>query len=150
MDKQDMELANKLNADLSMAIESGTAMAGKLKSSNLKNYLFSHVEKYEELQKQLHKVVHNSEKKLKSTNVISRAFLWMQVQLSSFRKSDESDYIESFIKGSEMGIESSTNLLNKYSGANKKITDIATNLQNIELENIDKLKDYLKRSDYLQ
>ena len=150
MEKQDMELANKLNSDLSMAIESGTAMAGKLKSSNLKNYLFSHVEKYEELQKQLHKVVHNSEKKLKSTNVISRAFLWMQVQLSSFRKSDESDYIESFIKGSEMGIESSTNLLNKYSGANKKIKDIATNLQNIELENIDKLKDYLKRSDYLQ
>ena len=148
MEKQDMELANKLNSDLSMAIESGTAMAGKLKSSNLKNYLFSHVEKYEELQKQLHKVVHNSEKKLKSTNVISRAFLWMQVQLSSFRKSDESDYIESFIKGSEMGIESSTNLLNKYSGANKKIKDIATNLQNIELENIDKLKDYLKRSDY--
>ena len=150
MEKQDMELANKLNSDLSMAIESGTAMAGKLKSSNLKNYLFSHVEKYEELQKQLHKVVHNSEKKLKSTNVISRAFLWMQVQLSSFRKSDESDYIESFIKGSEMGIESSTTLLNKYSGANKKIKDIATNLQNIELENIDKLKDYLKRSDYLQ
>lgn len=150
MEKQDMELANKLNSDLSMAIESGTAMAGKLKNSNLKNYLFSHVEKYEELQKQLHKVVHNNDKKLKSTNVISRAFLWMQVQLSSFRKSDESDYIESFIKGSEMGIESSTTLLNKYSDANKKIKDIAANLQNIELENIDKLKDYLKRSDYLQ
>ena len=30
MDKQDMELANKLNSDLTMAIESGSAMAGKL------------------------------------------------------------------------------------------------------------------------
>ena len=43
MKKHDMELANKLNSDLSMAIESGSAMAGKLKNSNLKNYLFSHV-----------------------------------------------------------------------------------------------------------
>lgn len=150
MEKNDMELANKLNSDLSMAIESGTAMAGKLKNSNLKNYLFSHIEKYEELKKDLHKTVNNNEKKLKSTNVISRAFLWMQVQLSSFRKSDESDYIESFIKGSEMGIESSTNLLEKYSNADKKIKDIAVDLQTMELENIDKLKDYLKRSDYLQ
>lgn len=150
MKKQDMELANKLNSDLSMAIESGTTMAGKLKNSNLKNYLFSHVEKYEELQKDLHKVVNDKEKKLKSTNVISRAFLWMQVQLSSFKKSDENDYIESFIKGSEMGIESSTHLLNKYNEANTKIKDIARNLQTIEIENIDKLKDYMKRSDYLQ
>lgn len=150
MKKHDMELANKLNSDLSMAIESGSAMAGKLKNSNLKNYLFSHVEKYEDLQQDLQKVVGNNNKKLKSTNIISKAFLWMQVQLSSFKKSDESDYIESFIKGSEMGIESSTSLLNKYSDANKKIKEIAHNLQAIELENIDKLKDYLKRSDYLQ
>ncbi len=150
MKKQDMELANKLNSDLSMAIESGTTMAGKLKNSNLKNYLFSHVEKYEELQKDLHKVINDKEKKLKNTNAISRAFLWMQVQLSSFKKSDENDYIESFIKGSEMGIESSTHLLNKYSEANTKIKEIARNLQTIEIENIDKLKDYMKRSDYLQ
>ena len=40
MDKQDMELANKLNSDLTMAIESGSAMAGKLRNGNLKNYLF--------------------------------------------------------------------------------------------------------------
>ena len=150
MKKQDMELANKLNSDLSMAIESGTAMAGKLKNSNLKNYLFSHVEKYEELQKDLQKVVGDNKKRLKSTSVISRAFVWMQVQLSSFRKSDESDYIESFIKGSEMSIESSTSLLNKYSTANGKIKNIAHVLQDLETDNIDKLKDYLKRSDYLQ
>ena len=73
----------------------------------------------------------------------------MQIQLSSFKKSEESDYIESFIKGSQMGIESSSQLLNKYNDANKKLKEIATNLQTIELENIDKLKDYLKRSDYL-
>lgn len=150
MEKQDMELANKLNSDLSMAIESGTAMAGKLKNSNLKNYLFSHVEKYEDLKHDLHKIVEDNNKNLKNTNVISRAFLWMQVQLSSFRKSEESDYIESFIKGSEMGIESSNTLLNKYNKANNKIKEIARNLQTIEIENIDKLKDYLKRSDYLQ
>jgi len=149
MEKHDMELANKLNTDLSMAIESGSAMAGKLKNSNLKNYLFSHVEKYEELKKDLEKVVSTSNKKLKSTNIISRAFLWMQVQLSSFKKSEESDYIESFIKGSEMGVETSTTLLNKYSDANKNLKEIAFNLQAMELENIDKLKDYMKRSDYL-
>ena len=150
MEKHDMELANKLNTDLSMAIESGTAMAGKLKNSNLKNYLFSHVEKYEDLQNNLHKIVSTSNKKLKNTNIISRAFLWMQVQLTSFKKSEESDYIESFIKGSEMGIESSNNLLKKYSDADKELKEIAFNLQSMELENIDKLKDYLKRSDYLQ
>jgi len=150
MEKHDVELANKLNADLSMAIEAGTTMAGKLKNSNLKNYLFSHIEKYEDLQKDLHKSIKDKNKKLKSTNVISKAFVWMQVQLSSFRKSDESDYIESFIKGSEMGLESSAALLNKYDKADSKIKEIAQNLQTIELENIDKLKDYLKRSDYLQ
>ena len=150
MEKHDMELANKLNSDLSMAIESGTTMAGKLKNSNLKNYLFSHIEKYEDLQKDLQALIENSDKKLKSTNAISRAFLWMAVQLSTFRKSEESDYVESFIKGSEMGIESSTSLLTKYNDANGKIKEIAQNLQAIELENIDKLKDYLKRSDYLQ
>ena len=74
----------------------------------------------------------------------------MQVQLTSFKKSEESDYIESFIKGSEMGIESSNNLLKKYSDADKELKEIAFNLQSMELENIDKLKDYLKRSDYLQ
>lgn len=149
MEKHDMELANKLNTDLSMAIESGSAMAGKLKNGNLKNYLFSHVEKYEDLQRDLHNVINSNNKKLKSTNVISKAFLWMQVQLSSFRKSEESDYVESFIKGSEMGVESSSHLLNKYNDADKKIKEIAQNLQTMELENIDKLKDYLKRSDYL-
>lgn len=148
MDKQDMELANKLNSDLSMAIESGNAMAGKLKNKNLKNYLFSHVEKYENLQNDLKKVVSTSNKKLKSTNFITRAFAWMQVQLSTFRKSEESDYVESFIKGSEMGIESSTHLLNKYSDADKKLKEIAFSLQAMELENIDKLTDYLKRTDY--
>lgn len=149
MKKHDMELANKLNTDLSMAIESGSAMAGKLKNGNLKNYLFSHIEKYEELQGDLKKIVTDNDKKLKSTSVISRAFVWMQAQLSSFRKSDESDYVESFIKGSEMGVESSTTLLSKYNDANNKIKEIAYNLQTMELENIDKLKDYLKRSDYL-
>ena len=144
-----MELANKLNSDLSMAIEASTAMASKIKNGNLKNYLYSHVEKYEDLQDNLHKIVGENDKKLKSTNVISRAFLWMQVQLSSFRKSEESDYIESFIKGSEMGIESSSNLLTKYDDADNKLKKIAQNLQTIELDNIDKLKDYLKRTDYL-
>ena len=149
MEKHDMELANKLNSDLSMAIEASTAMASKIKNGNLKNYLYSHVEKYEDLQDNLHKIVGENDKKLKSTNAISRAFLWMQVQLSSFRKSEESDYIESFIKGSEMGIESSSNLLTKYDDADNKLKKIAQNLQAIELDNIDKLKDYLKRTDYL-
>lgn len=148
MEKHDMELANKLNADLSMAIESGSVMAGKLRNSNLKNYLFNHVEKYEDLQKNLKKIVSTSNKKLKSTNFITRAFAWMQVQLSSFRKSEESDYVESFIKGSEMGVESSNQLLTKYNDADKKLKEIAFNLQSMELENIDKLKDYLKRTDY--
>lgn len=148
MDKQDMELANKLNSDLTMAIESGSAMAGKLKNKNLKNYLFHHVEKYEDLQNNLKKIVSTSDKKLKSTNFITRAFAWMQVQLSSFKKSEESDYIESFIKGSEMGIESSTKLLNKYKNADKNLKELAFTLQSIEIENIDKLKDYMKRTDY--
>lgn len=148
MDKHDMELANKLNSDLTMAIESGSAMAGKLRNGNLKNYLFNHVEKYEDLQNNLKKIVSTSDKKLKSTNFITRAFAWMGVQLSSFKKSEESDYIESFIKGSEMGIESSTKLLNKYSNADKKLKEIAFNLQSMEIENIDKLKDYLKRTNY--
>lgn len=149
MKKQDMELANKLNSDLSMAIEASNTMASKLKNGNLKNYLYSHVEKYEDLQKDLNDIVEKKNKKLKSTSVISRAFLWMQVQLSSFRKSEESDYIESFIKGSEMGVENSASLLSKYNDANTKIKEIAHDLQAIELENIDKLKDYLKRTDYL-
>lgn len=148
MNKNDMELANKLNTDLSMAIESGTIMAGKLRNNNLKNYLFNHVEKYENLQNSLKKIVSTSNKKLKSTNFVARAFLWMQAQLSSFKKSEESDYVESFIKGSKMGIESSTNLLNKYSEADKKLKEIAFNLQTMELENIDRLNDYLKRSNY--
>lgn len=148
MDKQDMEMANKLNSDLTMAIESGSAMAGKLHNKNLKNYLFSHVEKYAELQDDLKKIVSTSNKKLKTTNFITRAFAWMQVQLSSFKKSEESDYVESFIKGSEMGIESSTHLLNKYNDADKKLKEIAFNLQAMELENIEKLTDYLKRTDY--
>jgi len=148
MKKHDMELANKLNTDLTMAIESGTIMAGKLRNSNLKNYLFNHVEKYENLQESLKKIVSTSNKKLKSTNFITRAFLWMQAQLSSFNKSEESDYVESFIKGSEMGIESSNQLLHKYNNANKAIKNIALDLQAMELENIDKLKDYLKRTDY--
>lgn len=146
MKKSDMELANKLNSDLSMAIESGSVMAGKLRNNNLKNYLFSHVEKYEELQDKLQKVVSTSNKKLKSTNIIARVFARIQVQLSSFKKSEESDYVESFIKGSEMGAESSNELLNKYSDADKELKEIAFNLQAMELENIDKLKDYLKRS----
>ena len=148
MDKHDMEMANKLNSDLTMAIESGTAMAGKLRNKNLKNYLFNHVEKYQNLQNNLKSVVSTSNKKLKNTNFITRAFAWMQVQLSSFKKSEESDYVESFIKGSEMGIESSTHLLNKYNDADKKLKEIAFNLQAMELENIDKLTDYLKRTDY--
>ncbi len=148
MEKHDMELANKLNTDLTMAIESGSIVAGKMKNSNLKKYLFSHVEKYEDLQKNLEHVVSTSNKKLKNTNLIARAFLWMQTSLSTLKKNEESDYIESFIKGSEMGIESSTNLLEKYDDADKKLKDIAFNLQVMEYENIDKLKDYLKRSDY--
>ena len=72
----------------------------------------------------------------------------MGVQLSSFKKSEESDYIESFIKGSEMGIESSTKLLNKYSDADNHLKEIAFTLQSMEIENIDKLKDYLKRTNY--
>lgn len=148
MEKHDMELANKLNTDLTMAIESGSIVAGKMKNSNLKKYLFSHVEKYEDLQKNLEHVVSTSNKKLKNTNLIARAFLWMQTSISTLKKNEESDYIESFIKGSEMGIESSTNLLEKYNDADKKLKDIAFNLQVMEYENIDKLKDYLKRSDY--
>lgn len=146
MEKHDMELANKLNTDLTMAIESGSIVAGKMKNSNLKKYLFSHVEKYEDLQKSLEHVVSTSNKKLKNTNLIARAFLWMQTSLSTLKKNEESDYIESFIKGSEMGIESSTTLLEKYDDADKKLKDIAFNLQVMEYENIDKLKDYLKRS----
>lgn len=143
-----MELANKLNANLSMAIESGSIMAGKLKNKNLKNYLFNHVEKYKDLQDSLNQIASTSNKKLKSTNFIAKTFLWMQSQLSSFKNTNESDYVESFIKGSEMGIESSSKLLHKYSTANYELKDLALSLQSMELENIDKLKDYLKRTDY--
>lgn len=149
MEKSDMELANKLNTDLTMAIESGSIIVGKMKNSNLKNYLYSHVEKYENLQKNLEHVIATSNKKLKNTNVIARAFLWMQTSFSSLKKNEESDYIETFIKGSEMGIESSEDLLKKYSEADEELKDIALNLQIMEHENINKLKDYLKRSDYL-
>ena len=46
MKKQDMELANKLNSDLSMAIEASNTMASKLKNGNLKNYLYSRKREY--------------------------------------------------------------------------------------------------------
>lgn len=148
MEKQDMELANKLNTDLSMAIESGSILANKMKNSNLKKYLFSHIEKYENLQDQLNKIVSTNNKQLKSTNFVSKAFLWMQAQLTSLSKNEESDYIESFIKGSEMGLDSSYKLLVKYKKASDNIKDIVSSLKTIELENIDKLSDYLKRSQY--
>jgi hypothetical protein len=48
-----------------------------------------------------------------------------------------------------MGIENSSTLLNKYDKADKKLKKIAQDLQTVELDNIDKLKNYLKRTDYL-
>ena len=143
-----MELANKLNVNLSMAIESGSIMAGKLKNKNLKNYLFNHIEKYKDLQYSLKNIASTSDKKLKSTNFIAKTFLWMQAQLSSFKNTKECDYVESFIKGSEMGVESSSNLLHKYTSADSELKNLALSLQSMELENIDTLKDYLKRTDY--
>lgn len=148
MKKYSIEFANKLNADLAMAIEATSLVAGKLKNGNLKKYLFTHAQKYEDLQNSLKNVVSTSNKKLKSTNIISRAFLWMQFQLSSISKNEESDYVESVIKGSEMGINSSTKLLKKYSDVDENLKKIAFDLQTMEIENLDKLKDYLKRSDY--
>ena len=140
MDKTTVELANKLYFDLHMGIEASEAMIPKVQNNHLKEYLNTHVNKYKQIQDDVVKQFTRSGKKPKSSHLLSRSFLWMQAQLSAVRKSSDKEFIEAFIKGSSMGVESGQRLLNKYKKAELEIRDLVNELIDLESSNMTHLE----------
>ncbi len=139
----DIELLNYIYQNASMGSESISYILDQDIDEDIIDELKREKEEYDQMAEDSEKMLHSFGTEEKDKSVISKVETYFAVKMSTMKDDKSSHIAEMMIQGNNMGIVDITKHLNKYKDTDKKVHKLATNLLEMEENNVQKLKDYL-------
>lgn len=136
-------LLQECYSGLYMAVDSMDQVLPYAKNEDLKNLINRYKEKHERLKQQTCEIMckHNVEQK--KPGMVATAFAWVTAEAKLMIEDDSNQIAKLMMNGSNMGIQSITECLNKNEEAEEDVRSIAKKIVRIEEEFLQELKRFL-------
>lgn len=138
------ELMISIYQNTSTAMQSINDLIKKTDDKKFKDLLNAQYKRYDKLQAKAEKLAHTMQIELKDNNWFEKAKLWSSVQMSTFTDNSTRHLAELMLIGTVMGTLTCYKSRDDYKNADVQILSLLNELENMEEDNFNELKKYLK------
>ncbi len=136
-------LLQECHSGLLMAIDSMEQVLPYAKNEELKKLINDYKEKHERLKQQTSDMMCNHNVEMKKPGMIASAFSWVTAEVKLMLEDDSNQIAKLMMDGSNMGIQSITECINKNEHAADDVQSIAKKIVRVEEEFLQELKRFL-------
>ena len=136
-------LLQECYSGLHMAINSMDQILPYATEKELKTLINQYKEKHERLKKQVSELMCDHNVDMKKPGMLASAYAWITAEAKMMMENDSSQIAKLMMDGSNMGIQSITECINKNEDAADEVQSIAKKIVRIEEEFLQELKRFL-------
>ena len=143
MEKENLELLNKIHKGLVMGMESISVITPKVGDRNFRDDLNMQYNEYGKVLDKINNRLAVADVTPTDTNVGEKVMGWATLQMNTLMDKSNSQISQMLIRGNTMGIIEGRKLLNQNPDADTEVKDILNEFVKLQENNIEKLKTYL-------
>lgn len=143
MEKENLELLNKIHKGLVMGMESISVITPKVGDRNFRDDLNYQYNEYGKVLDKIDAKFEEAGIKPEDTNPGEKMMGWTSIQMNTMADKSNNKISELLIKGNTMGIVQGREILNQNPSLDKNTKSIINEFIQLQENNIEKLKTYL-------
>ena len=143
MEKENLELLNKIHKGLVMGMESISVITPKVGDRNFRDDLNYQYNEYGKVLDKIDAKFEEASIKPVDTNPGEKMMGWTALQMNTMMDKSNNKIAELLIRGNTMGIVQGREILNQSPDLDKNTKNIVNEFIQLQENNIDKLKNYL-------
>ena len=143
MEKENLELLNKIHKGLVMGMESISVITPKVGDRNFRDDLNYQYNEYGKVLDKIDAKFEEAGIKPEDTNPGEKMMGWTSIQMNTMADKSNNRISELLIKGNTMGIVQGREILNQNPSLDKNTKSIINEFIQLQENNIEKLKTYL-------
>ena len=143
MEKENLELLNKIHKGLVMGMESISVITPKVGDRNFRDDLNYQYNEYGKVLDKIDAKFEEAGIKPEDTNPGEKMMGWTSIQMNTMADKSNNKISELLIKGNTMGIVQGREILNQNPDLDKNTKSIINEFIQLQENNIEKLKTYL-------
>lgn len=143
MEKENLELLNKIHKGLVMGMESISVITPKVGDRNFRDDLNYQYNEYGKVLDKIDAKFEEASIKPEDTNLGEKMMGWTSIQMNTMADKSNNRISELLIKGNTMGIVQGREILNQNPSLDKNTKSIINEFIQLQENNIEKLKTYL-------
>lgn len=143
MEKENLELLNKIHKGLVMGMESISVITPKVGDRNFRDDLNYQYNEYGKVLDKIDAKFEEAGIKPEDTNLGEKMMGWTSIQMNTMADKSNNRISELLIKGNTMGIVQGREILNQNPNLDKNTKSIINEFIQLQENNIEKLKTYL-------
>lgn len=136
-------LLQECYSGLCMAVDSMEQVLPYAKNDELQNVINKYKEKHERLKEEASDIMCRHDVALKKPGMMASAFSWMSAEAKLMMENDSNQIAKIMMDGSNMGIQSITECINKNEEAEDDVIAIAKKIVRVEEEFLQEMKRFL-------
>lgn len=143
MDANTVELLQECSAGCKMAIDSISQVQDYVKNPKLRNLMDAYNQKHDELQVRIRQLLGEYREEDKEPSMMAELGSKMKITMKMNMHPDEHQVAKLMMDGCNMGIQSVSEYVNKYTDASKEAQDIAKELIKAEEDFMIEMKQFV-------
>jgi len=143
MDENSVKLLKECSSGCKMAVKSVAQIGQYVEGEKLKNLLDSYEQKHKELDREISGLLTRYGEEDKAPSMMAEVSSWMKGEMKMMMHNDDHQVAKLMMDGCNMGIQSVSEYVNKYSNASNESQDIAKRLIKIEEDFMVEMKEFV-------
>ncbi len=143
MEANTIELLKECNKGCKMAIESMTQVIDKIKSSDMKNVITHYNTRHKEIEDKSSELIKQYGESESAPGIMASTFSWISTEIKLTLENDDKKIAKIMMDGCNMGIQSVSEYINKYTKASSDSISLAKKLVKLEEDFMEDMKAYL-------
>lgn len=138
------ELLNYIYQNSQMGIETIDQLTDIVKEPDFNEHLQAQLREYQSINHAAKELLHRRGGEEKGIGPIDKTMAYLMINVKTLTDKSACHISEMMIQGSTMGIIEATKNINRYTGAQDEIVDLAKRLLHMEENNVEQLKKFLR------
>ena len=143
MEANTIEILKECHKGCKLAVESMTQVMDKIKSEDLKNVIVHYNTKHKEIEEKAAQLLKEYGKEESEPGIIAGTFSWLSTEIKLKLDNDDKKIAKIMMDGCNMGIQSVTEYINKYTNASSDSIARAKKLVKLEESFMDDMKKFI-------
>ena len=145
MENKEQNYMSTLYQNARMGMQSIHDVLPKVKNIELKRILKRHYEEYENVAEKLESIAKQKRIEIKDNNWFEKMRLMISTKMSTFFDDSTRNIVTMFLLGTTMGLVQLLKDFTDYNGTDKEFDQLRNKLEELQQNNYNELRDFLKR-----